>query len=325
MSMRAAAMNPMISADQAPSPVREPGYFLRKLVLLVLLVSATALWTVLLFKGQDDFPLILSTIFTDVGLGMIAGFGSRVVLHKRGLFVQSLAGIVLTVYGMILAGSLTHWVLGIGPIALQPDVVKQLDAIKFDVDLPANIRSLEIDPQNLLDLHRMNWADPLHLLGSLFMTLMSLYAWRLSVPGSQAVEVTPLSASPVSPEARPVIWKNPNSNGRPRIGLPAGLIARLRPASQPGPGSRSRNRIRPMVFREPKAASDPRSKSRRRRSRSKAHIQFALVEEHRCPYCLDAVTRNDSRGVKECEVCHTLHHADCWSITGVCQVPHLNT
>jgi hypothetical protein len=64
---------------------------------------------------------------------------------------------------------------------------------------------------------------------------------------------------------------------------------------------------------------------KKRLSRRKPKIQFALVEEHRCPYCLDAVSRNDPRGVKECDVCHTLHHADCWSITGVCQVPHLNT
>ena len=57
----------------------------------------------------------------------------------------------------------------------------------------------------------------------------------------------------------------------------------------------------------------------------KSKIQLAMVEEHRCPYCLDPVSRNDPRGVKECDVCHTLHHADCWAITGVCQVPHLNT
>ncbi|MBI5302633.1 MAG: hypothetical protein HY868_10890 [Chloroflexi bacterium] len=50
----------------------------------------------------------------------------------------------------------------------------------------------------------------------------------------------------------------------------------------------------------------------------------AVVEE-RCPYCLDVVKRNDPRGIKVCEVCHTPHHADCWAITGKCQVPHLNT
>ncbi|MBI4786154.1 MAG: hypothetical protein HY782_03790 [Chloroflexi bacterium] len=49
------------------------------------------------------------------------------------------------------------------------------------------------------------------------------------------------------------------------------------------------------------------------------------VVEDRCPYCLDIVKRNDPRGVQVCEVCHTPHHADCWAITGKCQVPHLNT
>ena len=62
---------------------------------------------------------------------------------------------------------------------------------------------------------------------------------------------------------------------------------------------------------------------RRRRCR-KARVQLALVEEHRCPYCLETVTRNDARGVVECNLCHTFHHKDCWDITGTCQVPHLN-
>jgi hypothetical protein len=49
------------------------------------------------------------------------------------------------------------------------------------------------------------------------------------------------------------------------------------------------------------------------------------VVEDRCPYCFDVVKRKDPRGVKICEVCGTPHHADCWAITGKCQVPHLNT
>jgi ribosomal protein L37AE/L43A len=57
----------------------------------------------------------------------------------------------------------------------------------------------------------------------------------------------------------------------------------------------------------------------------KPQIQLAVYEEHRCPYCLEEVKRDDPRGVVECEVCHTLHHKDCWDITGACQVPHLNT
>jgi ribosomal protein L37AE/L43A len=60
------------------------------------------------------------------------------------------------------------------------------------------------------------------------------------------------------------------------------------------------------------------------RKRSSKKIVIAPVEEHRCPYCLEPVKRNDPRGVVECDVCHTLHHADCWAITGTCQVPHYN-
>jgi len=57
----------------------------------------------------------------------------------------------------------------------------------------------------------------------------------------------------------------------------------------------------------------------------KPNIQVSLYEAHRCPYCLDEVKQNDPRGVKRCEVCNTLHHADCWEVTGACQVPHLNS
>ena len=51
-------------------------------------------------------------------------------------------------------------------------------------------------------------------------------------------------------------------------------------------------------------------------------IRLTGAEEHRCPYCLEVVSLGDPRGVVVCPVCHTQHHADCWAITGVCQVPH---
>jgi hypothetical protein len=324
MAMRAATMSPMITPDHE-TYIREPSYFFRKLVLLVLLVTATALWTVLLFKGQDQFPLMLSTSFTDIALGLVAGFGSRVVLYKRGLFLQTLIGILLAVFGVILAGSVSNSVLGMGPITLQPSAAAQLSELTFSTDLPEQIGSLKIEPGELLDLEKMNWADPLHLLGSLFMAMTALYAWRDNSPYStQQVDVMPLEPVSIA-EPRPMVRTSASSNGRSRTNPRGGLFARLRAGSHTGNGSRPSNRIRPMVFRDPKATNAQRSKSRRRRSRSKSQIQFAVVEEHRCPYCLDSVTRNDPRGVKECEVCHTLHHADCWAITGVCQVPHLNT
>ena len=56
----------------------------------------------------------------------------------------------------------------------------------------------------------------------------------------------------------------------------------------------------------------------------KRHTLVKLVgrTENRCPYCLEIVQKSDPRGVKICPVCHTYHHADCWAVTGTCQVPH---
>ena len=54
----------------------------------------------------------------------------------------------------------------------------------------------------------------------------------------------------------------------------------------------------------------------------KPQIKLSKKENHLCPYCLEAVAQKDPRGIVECEICHTLHHGDCWAIAGSCQVPH---
>ena len=54
-------------------------------------------------------------------------------------------------------------------------------------------------------------------------------------------------------------------------------------------------------------------------------LRITGLIEDRCPYCFDIVKRNDPRGVRLCEICGTPHHADCWAITGKCQVPHQNS
>jgi hypothetical protein len=70
------------------------------------------------------------------------------------------------------------------------------------------------------------------------------------------------------------------------------------------------------------------TKIRARRStlilKGKKPVKFIGAEEHRCPYCLEIVIENDPRGIEICPICHTYHHADCWAVTGVCQVPHAN-
>ncbi len=58
------------------------------------------------------------------------------------------------------------------------------------------------------------------------------------------------------------------------------------------------------------------------KKRSALEIKFIGEEEHFCPYCLERVEEHDPRGVKICPICKTWHHADCWGITGACQIPH---
>jgi ribosomal protein L37AE/L43A len=151
-------------------------------------------------------------------------------------------------------------------------------------------------------------------IGFLIILLMSLLFRRTKViviPEPMQVD-SPLDDSPFVPvePSNSISISNPV---RPRVSWSRILTTPLIQARSNGhrPG-----RIKPI-----KAA--PVITPKRRRSR-KARVQLALLEEHRCPYCLETVTRNDPRGVMECNICHTLHHKDCWDITGTCQVPHLN-
>ena len=59
-----------------------------------------------------------------------------------------------------------------------------------------------------------------------------------------------------------------------------------------------------------------------RKKKSTKNIRLDSQMVHNCPYCLEAVERHDRRGVKICPICKTYHHADCWGITGACQIPH---
>jgi hypothetical protein len=62
--------------------------------------------------------------------------------------------------------------------------------------------------------------------------------------------------------------------------------------------------------------------ARRKKSLRRVRLHLSPQVEHRCPYCLELIDPSDKRGAVECQVCHTLHHADCWAAAGACQVPH---
>ena len=62
----------------------------------------------------------------------------------------------------------------------------------------------------------------------------------------------------------------------------------------------------------------------RTQKKPRTSVRITGAVEHRCPFCLEPVDKKDKRGVKVCPICHTHHHADCWEVTGTCQVPHMH-
>lgn len=156
-----------------------------------------------------------------------------------------------------------------------------------------------------LGMGYLRWTDLTHLVVGISASWAALWAWHRPARREREALAVPREA-PRAAVASPGRIREAGAGSRAPV--VRGPSAGARPA---GGG---RPRLRPAA----------RGAARARRA-SRPHVSLALVEEHRCPYCLEPVLRTDPRGVKECDVCHTLHHADCWAITGTCQVPHLNS
>ncbi len=142
-----------------------------------------------------------------------------------------------------------------------------------------------------IGLTRVDWYS----LGQLFLSsgisLLALYAWT---------QPNPLDAVP-APASHSV-----NRQPRPR----AQLEKRRRKA---GPAAQTAS----LSQEERSPESNPQVSTQ-----PKPQLLLSDMEEHRCPYCLEMIEPDDPRGTVECKICHTLHHADCWAVTGSCQVPH---
>ncbi len=127
----------------------------------------------------------------------------------------------------------------------------------------------------------------------------------------------PSQSSSYAPTTGRVVRRRGNSRGNARVKSKRALAMSV-PATSSRTHSGGHTRLHKS---RPQTAT---TKSSRRTKRINSSIRLATKVEHRCPYCLEEVNPNDPRGVVECETCHTLHHADCWGVTGTCQVPHHN-
>jgi hypothetical protein len=269
-----------------PSRTVERSHLFRKLVLLLLLVIACAFGLMILFRARPGYPAWLQNWFSVVTLAIVAGFGARWVLNRRNGFIRFTVAMATYIVGLYLLGLISEWKYGFGPLEIWPN---------------------QTDMEGLIQIG----------VGLIIFILISL-AWRHRSP----VTPDPVSAPPAPAEAKSARQPRPSPR---RATKRVSILDFLKPGAKPVKVTTT-GRKRPKKAIKPISEADLPSRPKRRNFfRGRAKVQLAIVEEHRCPFCLEPVSRVDPRGVVECDVCHTLHHKDCWEITGVCQVPHMNS
>lgn len=252
--------------------------------------------------------VLLSLLTAAYALGLIILL-QKVSWFPLILFSYFATGTVSVVagFGTRLLLSNRHWLIRSIIATIMP--LAGLAILGYFSDWTIGIRIIE------LVQGYVNWPDLIHIILGITASWAALWAWHRPASdeadtstgvGSARQVVVPLSHRvrlPRSWSFHPRLRITPRADSHPGNGSRPPLSARLK-----------------IVTRQPL-----RSRRRTGSMLRRPHVQLAVVEEHRCPYCLETVSRNDPGGVKECEVCHSLHHADCWAITGTCQVPHLNT
>jgi flagellar biosynthesis protein FliQ len=276
---------------------------LRICSVILLTVMASGL-VVLLFLYNHSISLSLLKIIVILGLGLMAGLAARWLLHRNTLLLTLLTAWLSLIFGLGLLDILSGGFIGMG-------------LVRND------------DPTSGI----------LSILISFITAWLAVRGWRKPVRVKQTTASLAATAQPALPPAK-IPHRLPASQAKIR-NKPAKKIA---PAPKHAPvflphttkkgtpqmrsGESKKHLATALIHEEVKISQKTKADHFRRRTLSrkfhKRAVQLVGTEEHRCPYCLELVEPNDPRGVVVCPICHTRHHADCWNVTGVCQVPHKN-
>jgi hypothetical protein len=233
-----------------------------------------------------------------VGLGIVAGWVSRFTLTDHGARVRWLVALFAFCVGMGFLGWLSRGILGFNLLSGEENGTDWIGLGRFGMGaLAAWLAVRAWDRRSWPRVYRERTPRlPRTRLGNVFTRLLRRREGTAATPT--------ISSSTAAPNRR----------------------AQQREASINTGDSLRRGAPRQDQTAAPKATSQlgVKLKSRFRRSTPPPQysIRLAAEVEHRCPYCLGLVDPKDPKGVKECKVCNTLHHADCWAVTGTCQVPH---
>jgi hypothetical protein len=266
-------------------------------------LTSQVLLLTFLFRVQVEVSLLKFTLI--LGVGLMAGFSARRLLKSHTFMLQLLSSLFSIIISLVVLFSLSAGFLGI----------------------------------NLFERtgRTPDWGSLVQLAWASFGAILVLIAFRPRV-----LSLDPPDTESTAREA--TLTSHPGTKRWiPQIRLPEGI--RFRSRNKGAAPGKEKVSLGKSTARSKRAAKlntalktkpdklalaptvSPRTK-KKNRSKVKAapaEIKFIGKQEHFCPYCLDPVTDHDSRGVKICPICKTRHHADCWGITGACQIPHSNS
>jgi len=146
-------------------------------------------------------------------------------------------------------------------------------------------------------------------------------------------KTTPVQRELSKPELKKVISKKKPASSPSKVvaqkktKLPAISLNSTAKTKAVRKTAQKRNAPKPVIKNAAPAvkvkASSKSSLNKKRTTRNKNNdVKLKGTEDHRCPYCLEKVYKNDPRGIVICPDCGTWHHRDCWEITGSCQIAH---
>lgn len=275
-------------------------FFRSVIVVLKTSTSAVVFSMVFLFEQRINPLFLLFALLCAVGV--VAGTISRRLLGAFHGLLQFLVALVALVTAMIALHHFSGGVVGIDYQTLYNADIEIIEFIQVGIGFVVMLLSLTAwrKPKR-----RQEIVEPLSPPRSFRSPEMQLETQDEYQP--ERVRLTPAR--------RAIHWLSGQTSHPFVIGG-----SRRTPASPPR-GAVSLDRHRSRRLRAGARISTRRSTLI---LKGKKPVKFIGAEEHRCPYCLETVAYNDPRGVEICPVCHTHHHADCWAVTGVCQVPHAN-
>ena len=258
----------------------------RRIIILFLQAIISGLVIAIMFNEGYPLAYLFMIFFDASAISLVSGFGARIILRERRIGWQLLASLAAMFSGLFVLGIATNWKYGLGPLSFKPG--------------------------------RFDWGGLIQIITGTLTVTMSLFAWRkpnsihLPVQNLQPTQPNLASIRTSDQTNQPpqvMTTKNKISTASKKTGLASSLKS-----------TRLTNKRKPA-----KAHSEKSTTAKSRKKSRKTDVQVSSNEKFRCPYCLEPVLPNDPRGIVECKICHTPHHADCWAITGVCQVPHQNT